>query len=226
MINFKTSLPQNIRVLLTPVLTFLVLLILLYICLSQGLAKVSTINKKINEARKKENLLVDKESLLYQFADTVSGQTNLVSVVLPAANPALLMLSQIKSQALANGLVIANVKVGGTAKEKADIAKVELTFEIEGPISNLVSLVASVKNLAPLSLVDKIDLKLAGGSASAEVGISSFWSPYPEKMASITDQAKDLTEAENELLGNLVKLSLPFFSNLVPAAPAERESPF
>lgn len=224
--DLKISLSQNTRSFLFPLGAFLLLSVLFFLCLKQGFAKVSEINRKISDVEKKVAILTQKENLLYQLTTGVSSQTNLASVVLPNYNPALLVINQIRNQALINGLMVENIKVGAMGKEKGDIFRVEISFETEGPLVSLISLAKALKQIAPLSAIEAIDLKIGGQIALAKIKIKSYWSDFPVKMPSVSDQVADLTEAENELLGNLAKLTLPSFSSLIPVLPAQRDNPF
>jgi len=222
----KDLLPLGVRVLLAPFGFLAALVLMIIIGLRVGLAQVIQYRADLALAKKNETILKVKQDLLTQIQPGISRQSSLAAVALPGENPLLLVVSQVKTIAAANGMVLTGLKVGLGQETPAQAGGVELSLNLSGSLPSIVNLVSQVKKIAPLTRVSSLDLSLVGPLTQATVGVRSYWAPFPTKMPAMTEPISDLNESEQKLLGELAVLTLPGFVSLTPTAPVENLNQF
>ena len=221
----KGLFPTNVSAIVIPSVYLAVSILLFVFAAKTGIAKISEQRKGLSEARKTQGILQQKENILRQIEAAVPLQVDILANVLPEKNPALIMISQIKNLAAVSGTTITTFKIGAQ-NDSGDISFVDLNFDLEGGLREIVSFMNSIKALAPLSTINKAKINQAGGIASANVTIKVYFAGYPTKLPSLTEAASDLTEEEKSLLGTFSTLTLPTFTTLTPQEPVSRENPF
>lgn len=214
------------KFLAVPTAILAVLLVLLVFVLKFGISKITVLKASLREAQKKESILRQKQDFLTRLDSGVLSQTNSVVAALPDTNSSLSALYQIKTLALNTAVNPTNFKVGAETKEKSSLSKVDITFEVEGEIGNLVSFLSSLKTIAPLLTINRIDLSLADSRALATVRVSSYWSEFPTELPPLTEPLREMTSDESETLAQVLLLTPPPFVQLSASAPVEREDPF
>lgn len=215
----------NVSAILVPSVYLLVSIILFVFGLRTGIAKISEQNSTLNEARKAQEVLQQKESLLRQIETEVSSQVDVLANVVPEKNPALIMISQLKNLAAVSGITITTFKIGAQ-NDAGVVSFVNLSYDADGDLVSVISLLNTIKTLAPISTIDTVKINQQGGVASANVRIRVYFAGYPTKLPSLTEPVNELTSEEETLLETLSGLSLPIFTTLTPQEPTIRESPF
>jgi len=215
----------NVSAILIPSVYFLVSIILFIFGLRTGIAKISEQSSTLNEARKTQGVLQQKESLLRQIETEVSSQVDVLANVVPEKNPALIMISQIKNLALVSGVTITTFKIGAQ-NDAGMVSFVDLSYDADGALTSIIPFLNTVKTLAPISTIDTAKINQQGGVASANVRIRVYFAGYPTKLPSLTEVVNELTDEEEGLLDTLSGLTLPVFSTLNPQEPTVRENPF
>lgn len=215
----------NVSAILIPSVYFLVSIILFIFGLRTGIAKISEQSSTLNEARKTQGVLQQKESLLRQIETEVSSQVDVLANVVPEKNPALIMISQIKNLALVSGVTITTFKIGAQ-NDAGMVSFVDLSYDADGALTSIIPFLNTVKTLAPISTIDTAKINQQGGVASANVRIRVYFAGYPTILPSLTEAVNELTDEEEGLLDTLSGLTLPVFSTLTPQEPTVRENPF
>ncbi|MEK7112246.1 MAG: type 4a pilus biogenesis protein PilO [Patescibacteria group bacterium] len=221
----KGLFPANVSAILIPSAYLAVSILLFVFTAKTGIAKISEQRKGLSEARKIQGVLQQKENILRQIETEVPLQVDILANVLPEKNPALTMISQIKNLAAVSETTITTFKIGAQ-NDSGDLSFVDLNFDIDGGLTEVLSFMNSIKALAPLSTIDKAKINQAGGIASANVTIKIYFAGYPTKLPSLTEAVSDLSEEEKGLLVTFSGLTLPTFTTLTPQEPVSRESPF
>lgn len=211
---------------LTPAFLLAILLILLIFAFKIGISQIAILRTAINEAHKKENILKQKQDVLMRLDSEIPSQAKLIVAVLPGKNSSLLALYQIKTLAAEKAVIFSNFKVGAEIKEKSDLARADLTFDVEGDIVSVISFLSSLKTIAPVLIIDRADLSILGSLATAAVRIRSYWSAYPTQLPSLTEPIKEMTDEEREILAQVLALTPPPFVQLSAFPPVERNDPF
>ena len=215
----------NVSAILIPSVYLLVSIILFVFGAKMGIAKISEQSSSLNEARKIQGVLQQKESLLRQIEPEISSQVDVLANVVPEKNPALIMISQLKNLALVSGVTITTFKIGAQ-NDTGVVSFVDLSYDADGALSSIIPFLNTVKTLAPISTIETAKINQQGGLASANVRIRVYFAGYPTKLPSLTEAVNQLTSEEETLLDTLSGLSLPSFTTLTPQEPTVRESPF
>ena len=224
-IEYKKILPPSIQVFVVPIALLVVLGILSGLAIRVGFARIGQQRQDVALARQNEGTLSQKEGVLRSIQATVPTYVNTVAASLPEKNPALSMTSQLRTLALSNGLILENIKIG-SAVPSGDFSEVNITFGLEGTSPQVVSYLNSIKNLAPVSTVEKAKINQSALGTRADITVRVYYSPFPQKLPSLTEPVKELTEDERNILNRLSALSLPAFSNLQAQPAGIRENPF
>jgi hypothetical protein len=222
----KISLPWRLQFLLVPVVVLAGVSVLFLISFKTGISRVTSLRTLLKETAQKENILKQKKEVLLSLGSEIPLQAKKIAAVFPDKNSSLLMLSQLKLEAIEEGLAFSSFKVGAEVKEKTSFSRVNIAFTVEGEVGNLISFLDSLKQVAPFSLIDRLDLRLSGTLATADVQLSTYWAPFPEKLEALTEAVKGLTPEERETLLSVLDFKLPVFIQLSPSVPGERDDPF
>lgn len=216
----------NLKILVLPLASVLVLGLVTILGLKLGISQVKKLQDLIAVAKKNETILGEKEAVLSELGDKITAQTNLATTAFPRKNPSLVVLAQLRRLASEKGLFITNIKAGGEIKDKSGLPRVDIGFDIEGPIEGVLDYANSIKSLAPLCRTDKVDITLSGGAARGSLIVRSFWSDYPTKISTVSEPVKEISEDEKKVLIKLAELNLPSFINLAPSLSSGRVNPF
>lgn len=215
----------NVSAILIPSVYLLVSIILFVFGAKMGIAKISEQSGTLNEARKTQGVLAQKENLLRQIETEISSQVDVLANVVPEKNPALIMISQLKNLALVSGVTITTFKIGAQ-NDAGVVSFVDVSYDADGALTSVIPFLNTVKTLAPISTIETAKINQQGGLASANVRIRVYFADYPTKLPSLTEAVNELTDEEKGLLDTLSGLTLPTFTTLTPQEPAVRESPF
>jgi len=222
----KDFLPLGVRVLLGQVGLLAALVLIFAIGFKVGLGQVGRRRADLALLRKNKEILTAKRDLLTSIAPQVASQAGLVTAALPGRNPALLVISQIKKLAVANGVVLTGIKVGLSGEAKSRAAAVGVSMDMIGPVASVLDLVSGIKKIAPISRIDKVELNLTGMDTTSSLEVKSYWASFPTRLPALTEPVAGLTKAEENLLETLADLTLPALVTLAPSSPVENPNPF
>ena len=224
-IEYKKILPPAIQVFVVPIVLLVVLAILSGLSIRVGFARIGQQRQDVALARQNEGTLSQKEGVLRSIQGTVPAYVNTVAASLPEKNPALSMTSQLRTLALSNGLILENIKIG-SAVPSGGLSEVDITFGLEGTPPQVISYLNTIKNLAPVSTIEKSKINQSALGTRADLTVRVYYSPFPQKLPPLTEPIRELTEDERNILNRLSALSLPAFSNLQAQPAGTRENPF
>lgn len=227
--SLKKGLPVgNIKIILLPLLSLVALLLLFVFSVKTGISKIQVLQNNINSQKGVENTLRQKEELLKSVEESVSDQTATVNSALPGKNPVLATMYQVRSLGLDGLVQLSGTKAGmaGSRKESS-LEAIGMTFTVQGQVGDVLKSINKLKLITPLTAIDKVEFQIDGYNASANVSISSYWSPLPDKIPSLTQPVGDITQEEKDILSSLLSLTQPPFGDgLLPQEAAERDNPF
>ena len=210
-----------------PVGLLLLLIVLSVFAVRFGFAKISEQRQNVTAAKQNESVLSQKESILKDIQSGVPSYVKAVAAALPEKNPSLSMVSQLRILSAEKGLKLGNIKVGSEISTGgASVTEVDVTFGIEGPIAEIVTFLAALKEIAPVSTIEKAKVNRSSTGTRADVTIRVYKSPFPEKLPSLTEPARALSDDEKTTLTKLSALRLPVFVDLAPQGGGLRENPF
>ncbi|MDP3994291.1 MAG: hypothetical protein Q8P91_00480 [bacterium] len=229
----KISMPfGNFQIIYFPALLLAVLLILSAFSFKIGISKIVKLQDSVNSQKNTELVLQQKEELLRSAEGNLPDQANIASIALPEKNPILFSMYHIKNLGMDGLVVLSDIKVGSVGTGDSGINKISISFDIKGQMTDVINSINKLKNVAPLIILDAADFRIVsampieGTSADANVSVSSFWSPFPDKIPSLTQPLSDITSGEKDILKSLLSLTRSSFDQLLPQGAVERENPF
>ena len=198
--------------------------------LGMGVARIArsqipSQKNKLAVQLKKEQALSQKSELLRALETDVANQADLTSFALPPQNSSFIALSQLKKLAQNDLVIITNLRIGAEAKD-GNISSSDISFDAEGPLPSVLTLLENIGKIAPIAQVDKVQINQAGVSARATVRIKVYWAALPTSLPAISEPLGDLTSEEKEVLLKVLGLTPPEFVLLAPEEPRQNTNPF
>ena len=221
--------PPNTKTILIPLVALIIIVVLNYIVITEGVSRLSSQNKLINSNSDNEQILAEKEQELSVSTGTLSPYVRYARVALPERNPALLVITQIRKLAESNQVELDNLAINiGTGLPSEQLTKVGVTIEISGNHADVTNFIKETEKLAPLATVRVIDIKVTGefAQANADMALDVYWAAFPSSLPAITSPIEKITQEDRSILSRLSELSQPEFSELDPNTPSARDNPF
>lgn len=201
------------------------LIVLGFVVFRLASSQIPSQQGKLSTQLKKEETLRQKSEILRNLDSNIANQVDITSFALPAQNSAFAVSAQLKRLAAENSVIVTNLRIGAEAKEGV-ISSTDIGFDAEGAMPSVLAFLEGIGKAAPITLIDKIQINQAGGSARATVKTKVFWSELPKTLPAISEPLSDLTNEEKEILVKIVGLTPPDFVLLEPEAPRENVNPF
>lgn len=219
------KIPQNLKVILGSILPLIAVLILFAFAGRFGMEKTSETRTKIQTVKENIDALSAKLAIL-EGVDATQTQTNTALSALPSRNSSTVVVSQLKILAATQGVTLTNIRGSGEVKDPSGLSRIDVTFDAFGIRPQIMSFAASMNQIAPIALLDKIKINESGGGVRAAFQVKSFWSELPKTLPTLTDKVNSLTNSEKELLIEIAKLRQPLFVELPASETAGKAEPF
>lgn len=211
---------------LFPVLYFTVLLIISGLLVRFWYTKFTEERKVLDETKKIENVLNDKVSYLKDNQSKLPSYVNVLSAALPNNNPAIVILSQIKSLQAENLITISNFGIA-TGKDTQDSRKsLMVSLSLEGDINQIFNFIKGISNILPISNLSSVVFTRSGNVYTADVAVSAYWEAFPTEVPPATESIVKLDREELGLLTGLYNMKYPTYNQMSPEAPSSRINPF
>ena len=222
----EMSVSPKVKSILFPVSLLVALLVLSMFAYRLLSEKLSDQSKRLNVARKNENVLREKQELLkgLTFESNLLRDTSLLGV--PARDSGLMLIGQLKRLAGEYFVGMTDLRIGPLIKDSGGLNSRQVSFDFNGSFSEVLAFFLDMKNISPLTTVEKVDLIQTGGFVSGGITLRVYSASFPEKLPSLTEPLKDFTTEEREILTTLSELAPPSFSEISPEAPVIRADPF
>lgn len=222
----KDFLPPDIKSILPTIIILLVLLVVGFNLIRIGWGQISKQALRLKNLRHEETVLIEKQSVLSEIQEDILAQADMALQVLPDQNPSLAIISQIKSLAFERGISLTKISSGAETEPENGFSKVDIAVEMQAIPSTIMDFIVTLKKIAPLVNVSKVNLTGSEGSTQATLTITGYWSQLPSEIASVSDPINSLTAEETDLLNEFSGRIFPTFVVNAPEAPTLRESPF
>lgn len=190
-----------------------------------ALSQIPAQKVKLTAQLTKERTLAAKAELLRTVEADALTQASAVTTALPAQNSSFVAIAQIRKEAAANSIIVTNLRVGAETKE-GSVSSADLTFDAEGALPPLITFVQNLANVAPIVVIDRVQINQAAGASRATVKAKVFWAELPKTLPAVSEPVKALSPAETEILKKVVGLTQPDFVFVEPEAPRENTNPF
>jgi len=198
-------------------LTILPLVVAIILFISVGIFGISKITGEMSAVKSAENdqtTLTQKLNLLQTLSQTAAGGESAVTFALPDTNPTLIVLSQLESLAGTNGVVLSKIGSGEETVDDLGLNETPISFDVDGTKPQIISFLTGTLSIAPIIILDNINISQGDAGMKAEVTARSFWSPLPQTIPSLTQPVTDLTDAEKETLTKITSLQQPVSLNI------------
>ena len=215
----------DIRKLGIPLLSLFGIVVCFFATYKIGLNKLSNQKSEIKKIEKNINVLKQKQETLVKVKETLSEDMKFFSSALPDSNPALSIIYQIKNRSIENGLIINNIKSGGESKLKK-FSKVDLSFDMEGNLINIISFIKLTQSFSPIFTIEKLELNQFGSFYKASVATRGYWAPLPKKIPAVNQPLSDFTDEEIKIITKISNLIVPNFFYGVSQESVGKENPF
>ena len=176
---------------------------------SFGISKINEVRLAVKSAGKDQTVLTQKLNLLQTLSQTAASGENAAVFALPDTNPTLTVLSQLNYLAGTNGIVLSKIQSGAGTIDDLGLNETPISFNLEGSIPQIISFLTGTSGLAPIIVLDGINVSQKDAGTVAEVTARSFWSPLPATIPALTQPVTDLTPAEKETLVKVTNLTQP-----------------
>ncbi len=224
--NYLKNIPESVKLTINSVLPLIIVLILFLIVGKFGIAKVVEVRSQTIQVEKDQNVLKQKLTLLQSINDTLATGSSAAVAALPANNPSLVVVSQLKNLSISNGVSISGIKAGAETLDPSGLSKVSINFIVAGNRPSVISFLTSIETIAPITLIDKIKMNEGSGQTIANVSVKSFWSALPKTLPDLNQPITDLTAAEKKTLIEVSGLVQPVFEEVTPTEGGGKSDPF
>lgn len=207
-------------------LPLIIVVILFFIVGTFAVSKITNVRDQITLSEKQKTVLNQKIKILQNIKNTINEGSSASIDALPESNTSVVALSQIRSLANENNVVVSSLKSTAQSSAESSISTSDMSFDVNGEISQILNFLKSIDNFAPIARLTKVKFSGNQGLLSANVSIQIYWSPLPKIIPQITDATNDLTNDEITILEKIKLLVSPRFSS-VPASDTEgKPDPF
>lgn len=213
---------EEAKYLVKPIVLMAVLAVLIVLVLFFGASQYVAISTKTAEINSVQKQLSQKASVLESIPDKLSGDTNFLSIVLPSRTSVLYALSQIKTEAAKNNLVLTNIESSSPVVSDDGISTVYISLDIEGTNTSLFSMLKAIPKMLPIISIDKVKTIGSGSDISkTTLTVKTYSSELPKTLPALSTTSSSFTDEEIKLLDELSRYSLPSFveTGAKPAVP-------
>lgn len=217
---------ESLKLTINSIWPLVVVVILFLIVGNFGINKILDLRSQISKSQSDQNILKGKLSLLQRVSIDVSTNTNIAVAALPENNPSLVVVSQLRTIALQNGISISGIKTGNEIKDDSGLSRVDISFEVDGPRPVVFSFLDAIGKIAPITLINKIKVSENSGSTRVEMAVKSYWSALPKTLPALTESISDLTSSEKAILTNISGLVQPVFVEVPASEGTGKTEPF
>src|SRR5688572_8936783 len=102
---------DQIKILIIPIGLLIVLVGVFIVAIQFILGRISPLNEDLSTSKQQESALAQKVATLTQVNDDHLNQSEIAYLALPDQNPAAIVISQIKTLAIEQGLIITSISV-------------------------------------------------------------------------------------------------------------------
>lgn len=216
-----------------PYFLFMVILFVAsLIGVNQFYSRFSVIQAKISDASSKQQILQQKLLTLQQLNRDALSFSESAYLALPAYNPSLLDISQIKRQAKNFDISIDTLRISASSAESKDLSNVRIDLKAIGSYTSIINFLKKLQNEAPIMNIDSLKIQENPPDFQATVSLLSYWSTLPAQLPALTESVVGFSQDELDTLNTLSKLETPLFTqdnvsttNATQTA-APRENPF
>ncbi|MGD0523152.1 MAG: hypothetical protein ABSA43_01180 [Candidatus Microgenomates bacterium] len=226
----KIDLPPDIKIIVLPLISLLILAVFGVVILKLGFAKFMTQQKQISDTQQEIRVLEQKNTILSSVSPSIAQNANLFSFALPGEDSTAMVISQLRTLSSSTGVVINSMSSRPNTKENIMPGE-NISLNISGPVTAAFDFLNNLPGIAPLVLVNTAilgqDKSGNSGNSNVDIIINSYWSPYPVTIPATTEPINDLSASEKDMISQMANLKIPVFAEPAPQeATSSRSNPF
>ena len=225
-IKSTLSVNPNLRVVLLPVFSLILLVVLAFPVFKYGYSQITGQMERLNEKESEILKLENKLQILREVEDSVLGSMDTSLLAVPSVNPGIWKLFQIYSVSADSSVSLLKRSVGAETSKGNDIYGSTIGFSVQGDFEGVIEYLESLNKYVPLFTIESVGIKREKGSFLANVKIVVYRAPLPTVLPALTQPIKRLSNPEIEMLKKLAKMKPPEFTTVDPIEPSERRDPF
>lgn len=226
--NLPTGITEKDKQIIKAVAPLLIVLLLFFVVGKFGISQIRSTKQQIDLMKKNEAVLTNKLKILRSISEVSASGADVSLVALPDTNPALSVISQIRLLASNNSIIIEGIKSSVPPSDNvADLTYVTTSFTAIGTKESVLSFVRAIDTIAPISIVEKMDISTSAGASEASIIVKTYYASLPTTIPTITQAVTDLNASEKELLSEISVLNPPVFNEFTFATgSAINQNPF
>lgn len=183
----------------------------------QLVGRVLATRAEMAEVKDEIERLQDRYSKLESLEETFDdNDTASIIQALPVRNSLLLALSQAKSIANKNEMVLSEI-IGSPPQlnEATQVSTALLEYEVQGSLDNTLSFLEELSQSLPVVTIDELSLtksSTAGIDISTKINVRVFWSDLPQELPTINEPIATLSEEELAFIEEMAARIAPSYS--------------
>lgn len=191
---------------------------------------VSETRSNISIESKQQVVLEERLSTLRTVQVEVENSSNIVTSALPQNNPAILIISNLKSLASENEVLIEDLRInsasGGIWSEDLNTAIVSVT--VSGNYEGILEFIDKLQTISPIVNLSSLSLSQGNsGELSIDVSLYGFYSDLPKELPAIDTPLAGLSDTEKGIISVLKDNLRPTLqSGVFSNEEKGRENPF
>lgn len=192
--------------------------------------RIMFLRREIKSTQDQNKIFSDRVSTLQIIKpDIESDAAKTALISLPSQNPSLLVISQINTflDEYSLDLTRLDLNLLTNPNPEETLFEVSISFNVDGSYQNISDFITKLGDITPLVNLRQADISNNGESAEAIIELSSYWSPFPTQLPSLTTSLTGLTDEEKETLKSLSNFISPAFDESIsPRRYDPRVNPF
>ena len=200
-------------------LYILVLGLVAYFSLKNGIRKIKTQDEQISKLNGEKVVLEEKLKILKENQSLVGESVSKLSLALPPKNPVLYYLIQFKD-------LKANTTDVNMTDYKITSNGADIKYGVTGEISKVADFIRKTTTIAPLLTISKISLNFLDADLDASIDAAGHYAAFPENIPDITTPLEKVTQEDMKTLQVLSALIYPSFNIMTSTGPFDRSNPF
>jgi len=222
-----SAISTNARVLVWPFILLAILLFLFIFVLKIGIGQIISLREELVTSKAEEVILSQKLNVLNTSQESALPLADLSLIALPSENPALTIISQLKTLSAERGITISNIEASGGAQQETTIINtIEVNLTLNGEIAPTLDFLKTLKTTSPLVTLDEVKVNSEVGLARVEVKIFGQFAPLPTTLPAIASPLNELSAEDKDILAKISTYNLPVFTEVPPSGPYERPDLF
>lgn len=212
----------NLKPLYLPGSILLTIILLFIISFKLFSDRVGAQQAELSQIKGQQIILSQKLSALQSIGGVANNVQN-ISLALPGDNPSFIEVSQIKRYAQILGLILNSIQIGQETTDAGGTFHASVNFDVEGNPASTLNLIDKLKNAAPITIGNNVNIKQKGGTTLSTFTISVYWSPLPEKLPALTEPVLELSGSDTEMLTKIASLDLPILGTQIQTPTATEQ---